>query len=430
MSSPYQDKLAHVRVDLTFWINAHKANSAGKVPVSLRITVHSKRAEISTGIRCLPAEWDKATKRLVSVEWKESKQQYERLRKPTTATQQLNTVLDDLEAKARLLASDLRTSATPEKPFTSAALRTALLPAPPVPVLCALALLSAAAEKQTNQFTRATYVTALNALRRYRLPATTLPLPELTPAAVLDFTTWLSQGVGNRAGQVYLTQLRALYGQACPKLENPFSQAPGRLPAAPGRPRYVLTKAEIKALRELPLTGREAVARDVYMTQYYLLGSRIGVVLELTWAQVDLQRQRVRYKAEKNGPWQDVAIRAPLAAILSIYHPGPGSTGLVFPVLPGSYASQEPRRRFMSRKAGNTYVWRGLQRIGEMMGLPGKLHPHTARHSLATHTVEKTGSFRLAKEFLGHGSVSITERYVRPMLTTELDAGADEVYGD
>jgi hypothetical protein len=94
MPSIHQSQLAHVRVDLTFWINAHKANAAGKVPISLRITVHGKRAEVSTGIRCLPEEWDKATKRLVSVEWKEGKQHYECLRKSTTATKQLNTVLD------------------------------------------------------------------------------------------------------------------------------------------------------------------------------------------------------------------------------------------------------------------------------------------------------------------------------------------------
>lgn len=430
MPSIHQSQLAHVRVDLTFWINAHKANAAGKVPISLRITVHSKRAEVSTGIRCLPEEWDKATKRLVSVEWKEGKQHYERLRKPTTATKQLNTVLDDLEAKARLLASDLRTSAAPDKPFTAATLRAALLPEPPTPVPCALVLLAAAAQRQSNQFTRATYVTALNALCRFWLPASTLPLPELTPAFVLRFTSWLSQQVSSRAGLAYLTQLRALYGQACPKLENPFSEAPGRLPVTPSRPRYVLTKAELATLRELPLTGREAVSRDVYMTQYYLHGSRVGVILELTWAQVDWQQQRVKFKAEKNGPWHDVAIRTQLAAILATYYPGPGATGFVFPILPADFDAQEPRRRFMMRKAGNTYVWRGLQRIGEIIGLPGKLHPHTARHSLATHTVEKTKDYRLAKEFLGHSSIAITEKYIRPMLTTELDAGADEVYNE
>jgi integrase/recombinase XerD len=426
----HRQKLEHVRVDLTFWINAHKANAAGKVPISLRITVHSKRAEVSTGIRCLPEEWDKAAKRLVSVEWKEAKQQYERLRKPTTATKQLNTVLDDLEAKARLLASDLRTAAAPDKPFTAATLRAALLPEPSAPVPCALVLLSAAAQQQVNQFTRATYVTALNALRRFQLPATTLPLPELTPALVLTFTSWLGREVSSRAGAAYLTQLRALYGHAFPKADNPFSQSPSKLPPAPNRPRYVLTKAELASLRELPLTGREAVSRDVYLTQYYLHGSRVGVMLELTWAQVDWQQQRVKFKAEKNGPWHDVAIRPPLAAILAIYYPGPGATGFVFPILPTDFASQEPRRRFMLRKAGNTYVWRGLQRIGELLGLPGKLHPHTARHSLATHTVEKTKDYRLAKEFLGHSSIAITEKYIRPMLTTELDAGADTVYND
>lgn len=419
MLSLNQLQISHVRVDLTFWINAHKANAAGKVPVSLRITVHGKRAEISTGIRCLPERWDKAAKRL----------------KPTgrhdEASRQLNTVLDDLEAKARLLASDLRTSATAERPLTAAALRTALLPPPPTPVQCAIQLLHAATALRKNEFTRATYVTALNKLRLYVAPATTLLLPTLTPDFVQHFTAWLNEQVGAAAGVPYLTQLRALYGASCPDLANPFSAAPAKIPAPTiSRPRYVLSKEELTKLRDLPLTGREAVARDVYMTQYYLHGSRVGVMMELTWEQVDWQRQRVKYKAEKNGPWHDVAIRPPMAAILAIYYQGPSSTGFVFPILPRSYYQELPRRRYMLRKVGNTYVWRGLQRIAEMMELPGKLHSHTARHSLATHTVEKTGNYRLAQNFLGHSTLSMTEKYVRSMLPAELDAGADSVYDD
>ena len=108
---------------------------------------------------------------------------------------------------------------------------------------------------------------------------------------------------------------------------------------------------------ELPLTGRDAVSRDVYFAQYYLLGPRVCVVLELTWAQVDWQRQRVKYKAEKNGPWQDVAITPRLAAILITYY-RLGATGFVFPVLPASFASQTPQRRYMLRKAGSSIASR------------------------------------------------------------------------
>jgi integrase/recombinase XerD len=410
--------LAHTRVDLTFWINKAKANGAGKVPVSLRITVHGTRAEVSTKIRCMPEKWDKVTKRLRLDD------------KRDTATSSLNTVLDDLEAKARLLGSDLRLAATPDNPLTAAQVRQALVPPKPKPIPCALQVLEAATLTYANLFTRASSTTALNALRRFVEPAKKLPLPHLTTALVNDFADWLLKQESPRAGVGYLTHLRALYGRACPKLENPFADSPARLKATASKPRYVLSREELHALRELELpAGRTSIARDIYLTQYYLHGSRVGVVLELTWDQVDWKAGRVRFKAEKGGGWQNVAIRPPLAAVLKRYYTGSGGLGFVFPVLPKNFAQQEPARRFMLRKAGNTYVWRGLQALSTLLNLPGQLHSHTARHTLATHTVQATKSFHLAKELLGHHSIAVTEKYVRAMLPEELDSGADAVYG-
>lgn len=410
--------LAHTHVDLTFWINKAKANGAGKVPISLRITVHGTRAEVSTKIRCLPEKWDKATKRIRLDD------------KHDTATRALNTVLDDLEAKARLLGSDLRLAATAEKPFTAAILRNALVPPPPPPIACAISLLEKSAETYTNYCSRATGVTAINALRRFVLPATTLPLPQLTPELVEDFITWLSQGNCAGAGTNYLIILRALFTRTRLKVANPFAGAPARVKAAKGRPRYVLSQEELASLRELDLpAGRVRVARDIYLAQYYLHGSRVGVVLELTWEQVDWRAKRVRFKAEKGGNWHNVSIRPALAKVLNAYYPGQGATGFVFPVIPANFTQQEPARRYMMRKSANTYVWRGLQVLGEMLNLPGRLHSHTARHTLATHTVQTTKSFQIAKEMLGHHSISITEKYVRAMLPDELDSAADAVYG-
>jgi integrase len=72
--------------------------------------------------------------------------------------------------------------------------------------------------------------------------------------------------------------------------------------------------------------------------------------------------------------------------------------------------------------------WRGLQQVGELLGLGERLHSHTARHTLATHAAE-TGDMRLAQHMLGHSTQLMTERYVRPMLNAALDKGAAQVYG-
>jgi site-specific recombinase XerD len=102
--------------------------------------------------------------------------------------------------------------------------------------------------------------------------------------------------------------------------------------------------------------------------------------------------------------------------------------GLVFPLLPAHFFDLAPERRFRARKVAAERVWKGLQDVRRKLGLPGKLHSHTARHTLATHTVEQTGDYRLAQRFLGHTKLEMTERYIRSMLKKDLDAGAARVY--
>jgi integrase len=422
--------LIHAALNITFWVNEAKANKAGKLPVSMRLTIHGKRAEVSTGIRCLPREWNKDKKRLVSVKWDDEKQAYCLLPKPTNATKQLNTLLDDLEARTRLLASDMRQHVTPGRPVTARALRAKLLCPNPeaAPEPCALVLLEEAALTYANLSTRSAGGCAIRMLRRFIAPATTLLLTDFTPAFCLKLESWMGEQTSLPTANGYTERLRALFGRALPDLRNPFTARRTRN-TAPVKPRYVLSREELATLENVELPTHTArVARDIYMAQYYLHGSRVGAVLTLPWEQVDWERGRVRFKAEKGGDWHNVALRPQLAAILRRYY-APGAIGPIFPLLPANYASRPAAERFKLRKKANTQVWAGLQVASKLLNLPGKLHSHTARHTLATHTVQATGSYHLAQQLLGHSSLAMTEKYVRSMLPEETDVAADAVYG-
>ena len=403
--------LAVQRMDLTFWINNSKANAAGKVPVSLRITIHGTRAECSTGIRCHPVQWDKTQKRLVSTG------------KGDKAAADLNAMLETLEAKARLLPL-LLLPLPGALSITAAQVKANLLPGKPAPIPCAMVLLEGAIALHTNPYSQASDRTALRAFCAY-VVGPRLPLPNLTATYIAGFAQSTTTALR------YLPRLSALFSLARPKDSNPFmldSPARGRA-AVPIRRRYVLTRAELVALADLvlPVGSRAAVARDIYLCQYYLHGSRLGPVLELEWHQVDWVGHRVHFRAEKGGGWHDVALRPALAAVLKRYSPAP--SGLVFPPLPEGYAAQDANERYRLRKTATATVWHGLQQCAKLLKLPGRLHSHTARHSLATHTVEATGNIRVAQGLLGHKSAGTTEKYIRGMMTKELDAAADTVYG-
>lgn len=80
--------------------------------------------------------------------------------------------------------------------------------------------------------------------------------------------------------------------------------------------------------------------------------------------------------------------------------------------LPRAVAATLPL--FLSRTGGTmerTAVWHMVRREAVRRGIPGKVSPHTLRHSFATHLLEGGADLRVVQELLGHASISTTEIY-------------------
>jgi integrase len=254
-----------------------------------------------------------------------------------------------------------------------------------------------------------------------------VPFEEVDPALLERYRTWELNERGNKKNTVHKTfsALRRFCNLAIK--EGPMSQAdyPFRhveLSREKTSKHQWLRKKELQALSDIePTRGTQKVdALNIFLFQYYAWGMRIGDALYLKWKNLYFGEGRLRYQMGKTGAHLDLPLTPKAQAIVERYRKRESPGAHVFPWMDRydlSTADERTNKKESRTAKVNQHLSDFKEQLVEAGDLPErrKLSTHTARHSAACQMYIAWKDLYRIKRYLGHESVTQTEKYLRSM---------------
>lgn len=226
--------------------------------------------------------------------------------------------------------------------------------------------------------------------------------------AVRSYVAALARnGIGRTSQARALSAVRSLLRFAC--REGVIQDNPAASIRTPKQPKHLprhLRPGEVEAVIEAADGDEPLSLRDRALLELlYATGIRVSELTGLDWHDIDLDTRvlRVLGKGGKErmvpfGRPAEQALRAWLSAWDDVYAPESSEGDAVFLHHRGGRLSARSVRRIIDRYVGEGAVAAGV-------------HPHTLRHTFATHMLEGGADLRAIQELLGHTSLSTTQKY-------------------
>lgn len=157
--------------------------------------------------------------------------------------------------------------------------------------------------------------------------------------------------------------------------------------------------------KQMALQRALALRDHAVLELAYGAGLRVAEIASLDLAGLDL-RNRVARVWGKRSKQRETLFGEPCREALTMY------INDARPLLAGGIRT---RAAVFLNSRGGRLTTRGielsLKKWARVEGLPEDIHPHTLRHSFATHMLDGGADLRLVQEMLGHASVATTEIY-------------------
>jgi integrase/recombinase XerD len=221
------------------------------------------------------------------------------------------------------------------------------------------------------------------------------------------FKTLKNLGLTNTSAARYFSSIKGFFSYLIKNhyiVKNPIEKinAPKlskKLPA-------VLNINDIEKILSAPNVNDTLGLRDKAILELlYACGTRVSELISLKLSDLFLQDEVIRVLGKGS---KERLIPIGSSAIKWVNHYIKNSRSLLMKI------SKSENHVFLNSrgsKLSRMGIWKIIDRYVKEAGIKKEVHPHTFRHSFATHLLEGGADLRAVQEMLGHADISTTQIY-------------------
>jgi len=254
-------------------------------------------------------------------------------------------------------------------------------------------------ELERRNYSQATARAYIGAIRQFAEYFHRSP-DQLGPVHVREFNVHLvrDRDLTPHTVQVYMCALRFLFAKT---LRRPWRRDDIPLPKVPRRLPTILSPEEVARM----IQAAPSLHHRTWLMTLYATGMRRSELCRLKIADIDNERMVIHIREGKGGKDRDVPLSPKLYEQLRTYWRSldPKPTTWLFPSI---------QQRRPDQPIEDKTVWVACRIAAQCAGIQKRVHPHTLRHSFATHMLEAGADLAIIQKLLGHADLSDTALYL------------------
>ncbi|MDR0927972.1 MAG: site-specific tyrosine recombinase XerD [Ignavibacteria bacterium] len=262
-------------------------------------------------------------------------------------------------------------------------------------------------ERGLSQNTIDSYTHDLNIYSKFAMDYGCSCIGEITYEHITDFLIQLTElSLSEATRNRYLAAVRGIHSYLF--ADNKISSDVTELIELPRINRKIPDVMSVETIdsiiNSIDISTPAGIRDRAIIEVLYACGLRVSELINLTAASILYEEDIIRVTGKGN---KERIIPIGQEALLWL-------DKYILGVRPLFYSSKTSTEIFLNQRGGKLSrmaIWNIINKYSKMVDVPFQVHPHSFRHSFATHLLEGGADLRVIQELLGHSCINTTQIY-------------------